>query len=113
VCEAEYGRFGPDPEVLASSIDVSFPGRELPSRLEKETTLQVEVKGRFGVIPNFFRLTPEHAEITDYLWRFACIAYLDNPLPSLFKERLFSVLRGPLLHFATSRVFGWAGSRLR
>jgi hypothetical protein len=35
---------GPDPEVLAS-------------RLEKEATLQVEVKGRFGVIPNFFRLT--------------------------------------------------------
>ena len=47
---------GPDPEVLAS-IDRSFPGRELPSRLEKEATLQVEVKGRFGVIPNFFRLT--------------------------------------------------------
>jgi PAS domain S-box-containing protein len=70
---------GPDPEVLAS-------------RLEKEATLQVEVKGRFGVIPNFFRLTPEHAEITDYLWRFACFAYLDNPLPSLFKERLFVYL---------------------
>jgi PAS domain S-box-containing protein len=83
---------GPDFEVLASSIERSFPGRELPSRLEKEATLQVEVKGRFGVLPNFFRLTPEHAEITDNLWRFACFAYLDNPLPSLFKERLFVYL---------------------
>jgi PAS domain S-box-containing protein len=83
---------GPDFEVLASSIERSFPGGELPSRLEKEATLQVEVKGRFGVLPNFFRLTPEHAEITDNLWRFACFAYLDNPLPSLFKERLFVYL---------------------
>jgi PAS domain S-box-containing protein len=83
---------GPDLEFLASSIDRSFPGRELPLRLEKEATLHVEVKGRFGVLPNFFRLTPEHAEITDNLWRFACFAYLDNPLPSLFKERLFVYL---------------------
>jgi hypothetical protein len=83
---------GPDHELLASSIDRSFPGRELPLRLEKEAALQVEVKDRFGVLPNFFRLTPEHAEITDNLWRFACFTYLDNPLPSLFKERLFVYL---------------------
>ena len=90
--EAEYGRFRPNLEVLASSIEGSFPRRELPSRLEKEATLQVKVKGRFGIFPNFFRLTPEHAEITDNLWSFACFAYLDNPLPSLFKERLFVYL---------------------
>jgi PAS domain S-box-containing protein len=83
---------GPDLEVLASSIERPIPGPELPSRLQRDVTLQVEVKGRFGILPNFFRLTPEHAEITDYLWRFACFAYLDNPLPSLFKERLFVYL---------------------
>jgi PAS domain S-box-containing protein len=83
---------GSDLEVRMSSIDNSFPGQELPSRREKEAELQLEVKGRFGVLPNFFRLTPEHAEITNYLWRFACVAYLDNPLPSLFKERLFVYL---------------------
>jgi PAS domain S-box-containing protein len=41
------------------------------------------------VLPNFFRLTPEIPEITEKLWGFAEAAYLDNPLPSLFKERLF------------------------
>ena len=41
---------------------------ELPPHLEKEATLEVEVKGRFGILPNFFRLTPERAEITDKLW---------------------------------------------
>jgi PAS domain S-box-containing protein len=47
------------------------------------------VNERFGVLPNFFRLSPETPEITEKLWGFAQAAYLDNPLPSGFKERLF------------------------
>jgi len=47
------------------------------------------IEGRFGVLPNFFRLGPETPEITEKLWGFAQVAYLDNPLPSIFKERLF------------------------
>jgi PAS domain S-box-containing protein len=54
-----------------------------------ETELEARVKGRFGVLPNFFRLSPETPEITANLWGFAQAAYLDNPLPSVFKERLF------------------------
>src|SRR6476660_705065 len=65
-----------------ASTDAELAGiiaRELKNRVEK----------RFGVIPNFFRLAPETPEITEKLWGFAQAAYLDNPLPSLFKERLF------------------------
>src|ERR1700732_5345678 len=51
--------------------------------------LQRRVTERFGVLPNFFRLAPETPEITEKLWGFAEAAYLDNPLPSVFKERLF------------------------
>lgn len=51
--------------------------------------LQRRVSDRFGVLPNFFRLSPETPEITEKLWGFAQAAYLDNPLPSVFKERLF------------------------
>lgn len=47
------------------------------------------VEERFGILPNFFCLSPETPEITEKLWGFAQAAYLDNPLPSLFKERLF------------------------
>jgi hypothetical protein len=53
-------------------FDRSFLDPELPPHLEREATLEVEVKGRFGILPNFFRLTPERAEITDNLWTFAC-----------------------------------------
>ena len=51
--------------------------------------LQRRVSERFGMLPNFFRLSPETPEITEKLWGFAQAAYLDNPLPSVFKERLF------------------------
>jgi PAS domain S-box-containing protein len=51
--------------------------------------LQLRVNERFGVLPNFFQLSPETPEITEKLWGFARAAYLDNPLPSVFKERLF------------------------
>jgi PAS domain S-box-containing protein len=47
------------------------------------------IEERFGVLPNFFLLAPEIPEITEKLWGFAQAAYLDNPLPSVFKERLF------------------------
>jgi PAS domain S-box-containing protein len=51
--------------------------------------LQRRVNERFGVLPNFFRFSPETPEITEKLWGFAQAAYLDNPLPPVFKERLF------------------------
>lgn len=54
--------------------------------------LHARVKERFGILPNFFRLTPETPEITANLWGFTQAAYLDSPLPSLFKERLFVYL---------------------
>jgi PAS domain S-box-containing protein len=55
------------------------PGSELKGRVAE----------RFGVLPNFFRLASETPEITEKMWGFAQAAYLDNPLPSVFKERLF------------------------
>src|SRR4026209_971370 len=50
---------------------------------------QREVAGRFGVLPNFFRSAQAAPGLIEELWGFAKSAYLDNPLPSLFKERLF------------------------
>lgn len=55
-------------------------------------SLQAQIRSRLGVLPNFFQLAPGSPEITASLWGFARFAYLDNPLPSLFKERLFVYL---------------------
>ncbi len=48
-----------------------------------------EVRSRFGVLPNFFCTAASAPGLIEELWGFAKSAYLDNPLPSLFKERLF------------------------
>jgi signal transduction histidine kinase len=47
---------------------------------------------RLGVLPNFFRLASQEPDIAANLWGFAEFGYLNNPLPSLFKERLFVYL---------------------
>jgi signal transduction histidine kinase len=74
-------------EPTIASSEKSCP---LPASIAEQ--LQRRVKDRFGVLPNFFRVSPETPEITEKLWGFAQAAYLDNPLPSLFKERLFVLL---------------------
>ena len=48
-----------------------------------------EVRSRFGVLPNFFCTAASAPGLIEELWGFAKSAYLDSPLPSLFKERLF------------------------
>src|SRR6202050_4157258 len=60
-----------------------------PQNVDGRNMLHSKVNERFGALPNFFRLSPETPEITEKLWGFAQAAYLDNPLPSVFKERLF------------------------
>ena len=56
------------------------------------TAFQREVANRFGLVPNFFASAPDAPEIIEKLWDFTKAAYLDNPIPSLFKERLFVYL---------------------
>ena len=52
-------------------------------------TFRDEVAERFGVLPNFFCSAQAAPGLIERLWDFAKSGYLDNPLPSLFKERLF------------------------
>ena len=51
-----------------------------------------EVIARFGVLPNFFCTAQAAPGLIEELWGFAKSAYLDSPLPSNFKERLFVYL---------------------
>jgi signal transduction histidine kinase len=59
---------------------------------DRHTPFEVEVTGRFGILPNFFRSAHAAPELVEQLWSFARAAYLDNPIPALFKERLFVML---------------------
>jgi PAS domain S-box-containing protein len=75
---------------------------------DPKSVLAKRVEDRFGVLPNFFRLAPETPEITERLWGFAEAAYLDNPLPALFKERLFVQLsRFCVVRYCIARHVGF------
>lgn len=56
---------------------------------EQKAAFESEVQGRFGVLPNFFQTAADAPGLISELWGFARSAYLDNPMPSVFKERLF------------------------
>ena len=68
-----------------------FPGPSRPKNTTKEE-FEGEVAARFGLVPNFFRSTPDAPLVIRELWLFAKSAYLDTPIPTLFKERLFVYL---------------------
>ena len=85
-------------ETLAIKIvEAATRGERDPDRLATIALailgpLHREVTRRFGLIPNFFMSAPDAPEIVEKLWDFAKSAYLDNPIPSLLKERLFVFL---------------------
>jgi two-component sensor histidine kinase len=70
---------------------VPFSDTSKPQGIEQEE-FEREVASRFGLVPNFFRTAPAAPYVTRRLWAFAKSAYLDTPIPTLFKERLFVYL---------------------
>jgi hypothetical protein len=70
------------------SITTLFPGTA-DSQKPAQEAFEREVAARFGLVPNFFRSAPDAPFVVHELWRFAKAAYLDAPIPTLLKERLF------------------------
>lgn len=73
------------------SITPLFPNA-LESQKPAQEAFEREVAARFGLVPNFFRSAPDAPFVVHELWQFAKAAYLDVPIPTLFKERLFVYL---------------------
>lgn len=47
-----------------------------------------DIKAKFGFIPPFFQPAIETPQVLENLWQQTLSAYVDNPLPNLFKEKL-------------------------
>ena len=60
--------------------------------LGHSTTFQQAVLDRLGIMPNALQCAPEAPEIVERFWDFVKGMYIDNPIESLFKERLFVYL---------------------
>lgn len=64
----------------------------MSSSYQSKAQFEQEIENRLGLLPNLFLSTPAAPEVLQQFWMEGQAAYLDNPLPSLFKERLFVYL---------------------
>ncbi len=69
-----------------------FPDGSNPTAKRNQEEFERQVAERFGLVPNFFRSSPDAPFVVRELWLFAKSAYLDAPIPTLLKERLFVYL---------------------
>jgi hypothetical protein len=61
----------------------------MENALSLSSSQEADVVHRLGILPNFFRSARAAPELLEPLWGFAKAGYLDNPMPQVFKERLF------------------------
>jgi signal transduction histidine kinase/ActR/RegA family two-component response regulator len=71
------------------------------SNYQSKAQFEQEIADRLGLVPNLFLSAPAAPEVLQRFWVEGRSAYLDNALPSLFKERLFVYLS----RFCSARYF--------
>lgn len=64
----------------------------MPNSYQAKAQFEQEIENRLGLVPNLFLSAPAAPEVLQQFWAEGQASYLDNPLPSLFKERLFVYL---------------------
>jgi len=62
------------------------------SNYQSKAQFEQELADRLGLVPNIFLSAPAAPEVLQHFWTEGRAAYLDNALPSVFKERLFVYL---------------------
>ncbi|HEX5750106.1 MAG TPA: ATP-binding protein [Archangium sp.] len=54
--------------------------------------IREEIEARFGFFPPFFTPAADEPRVLENLWQQTLLAYVENPLPALFREKLFAWL---------------------
>lgn len=60
--------------------------------MRTSTEIQQEIEGCFGFLPPFFEPALANPEVLEGLWQQTLSAYVQNPLPTLLKEKLLAYL---------------------
>jgi PAS domain S-box-containing protein len=68
------------------------PGNDKPRLARASKQIKAKIEEKFGFLPPFFTPAFETPEILENLWQQTLSAYVNNPLPALFKEKLFAYL---------------------
>jgi hypothetical protein len=75
------------PLTRASTVPATGAG---PGR--SADAIVAEIRARFGFVPPFFEPALQTPAVLENLWQQTLSAYVENPLPALFKEKLFAYL---------------------
>ena len=68
---------------------------EFTSAITLERTseqIEAEIEAKFGFVPPFFKPAEQNPRVLENLWQQTLVAYVNNPLPALFKEKLSAYL---------------------
>jgi hypothetical protein len=66
--------------------------RQARSGARSAPEILAEIRERFGFVPPFFEPAVGTPAVLENLWQQTLSAYVQNPVPALFKERLFAYL---------------------
>lgn len=81
--------------------------------------IKAEIEATFGFIPPFFEPAEHAPQVLENLWQHTLTAYVYNPLPALFKEKLSAYLSRfcgipycMICHSCTLRPLGLAAQQV-
>ncbi|MBD2000712.1 PAS domain-containing sensor histidine kinase [Leptolyngbya sp. FACHB-541] len=81
--------------------------------------IQIEIAEKLGFVPPFFFPAQNDSQVLSTLWQQTLVFYLDNPLPVLFKEKLFAYLSRYCIvpycmvcHSCALRLLGWQAQQI-
>lgn len=60
--------------------------------MQTSDQIKAEIEEKFGFLPPFFVPALQTPQVLNNLWQQTLSAYISNPLPALFKEKLFAYL---------------------
>lgn len=86
----------PEGQIPPGGSNTSLGGSMGDTKSQDDASFVREATARFGAMPDSFCSTPATAGLIQELWAFAKSAYLDSPLDSVLKERLFERSAAPL-----------------
>ncbi|BAZ14303.1 multi-sensor hybrid histidine kinase [Calothrix sp. NIES-4071] len=72
-----------------------FDKKQIKPAITKVRTseeIKAEIELTFGFVPPFFASAEQTPQVLENLWQQTLIAYVDNPLPAIFKEKLSAYL---------------------
>ena len=86
---------------------------------QKSEKIRAEIEAKLGFVPPFFEPAEQSPQVLENLWQQTLSAYINNPLPALFKEKLSAYLsrfcRVPycmICHSCTLRPLGLAAREI-